>query len=166
MEWSGWVEWDGVELSQPSRHIHMIMSFGSRAKPTNEQSELLDTLEGSLWAVCAKTCFETIPLVCGLATNYSNDDVLWLLLLGDGDSDFWCSKFSKEEVGCWGDTSAPPPVSPPSWFLSPANMTLMTTTTSLCSGLAHIILLFSCDMDEQRYSLVAGYRRDAHTHSN
>lgn len=64
------------------------MSFGSRAKRTNEQSELLDTLEGSLWAVCAKTCFETIPLVCGfLATNYSNDDVLWLLLLGDGDSD-------------------------------------------------------------------------------
>lgn len=71
--------------------------------------------------------------------------------------DFWCSKFSKEEVGCWGDTSAPPPVSPPSWFLSPANMTLMTTTTSLCSGLAHIILLFSCDMEEQRYSQSAPY---------
>ena len=52
-----------------------VMPFGNEEQSEQRcqarQSELLDTLEGSLWAaVSAKTCFETIPLVsCGRPTN-------------------------------------------------------------------------------------------------
>lgn len=58
----------------PCRRYSNNNVFWQRSQRTSQQSELLDTLEGSLWAVCAKTCFETIPLVrCGLWRTEDDD---------------------------------------------------------------------------------------------